>query len=101
MTKKSSETMTPIMTTEKPETNVVKKLTQEDLGYLKQLNDKTKEIKTLIGELEIQKFRLIGEFNTAVTRESEFINQMYAKYNIDPAKDFSIDPVTGEIKVQE
>lgn len=105
MTKKEStkkeKTMTPIMTDKRPEVETSKNLTQEDLKYLKQLNEKTKEIKGLIGELEISKIRLVGDFNTAVTRESEFINQMYAKYNIQPDKDFNINPETGEIKVQD
>lgn len=92
--KKNTETKTE-------ETQQLKKLTSEDLIYLKTLNDKTREIKALIGELEVSKMRLLGDFNVAVGRESDFVSQMYIKYDIPEDKDFSINPDTGEIKMQE
>jgi hypothetical protein len=79
----------------------VKKLTMEDLNYFKKLTDNTKEIKSFIGELEVSKMRLINDYNAAAAKELDFINQMYAKYNINPEKDFNINPVTGQITVQE
>ena len=73
-------------------------LNAEDLRYLKMLNMKTTEIKSMIGDLEITKARLLGDFNQAIGAESDFVNQLYSKYGIDEQMDFSIDRETGLIK---
>jgi len=74
-------------------------LTPEDLRYLKTLNLKTTEIKGFIGDMEITKAKLLGDYNQAANAEVDFINQLYAKYAIDDSKDFSIDRETGVITV--
>lgn len=80
----------------KKETNLIS-LTPEDLNYLKILNMKTSEIKGMIGDLEITKARLLGDYNTAINTEKDFVNQLYSKYDIQEDKDFSINRETGEI----
>jgi len=72
-------------------------LTTEDLNYLKQLNLKSKEIKTLIGELEVNKARLLKDFETSSQTETAFIQQLYAKYDIPLTVSFTIKSDTGEI----
>jgi hypothetical protein len=100
-----NKTMTPLMTTDKNKSEQSfendKKLTPEDLNYLKQLNNKTREIKVLIGEVEVQKMRLLKDFDIAISQEASFVNQLYAKYNIQEGKDFSINPETGIITIAE
>ena len=76
-------------------------ISKEDLAYLKKLHAATEGVKNMIGDVEIAKQRLLGEYNAAVGEESDFVNQLYAKYGIAAGASFTIDEATGEVSAAD
>jgi len=62
---------------------VVATISKEDLSYLKKLHARVDGVKNMIGDIEIAKQRLFKDYDTAITEEAKFVNQLYTKHNID------------------
>ena len=69
-----------------------KKITKEELEYVKNLNNKANEIAVQIGSLEVQKDLLVKEFLSNNVLVDKAKNELQEKYG-----DVSVDKNTGTI----
>jgi hypothetical protein len=72
---------------------ISKKLTEEELKEVKTLRQQYSELSSALGELELQKRKLLSVHDLLYEKENKLASQLQEKYG-----EGSIDLETGEIK---
>ena len=75
----------------------MKKLTSEELTFLKESTSKLSNAKTMLGDLEINKHEILSEVNTLKVRVQTKEQELISKYGLDSV----INMETGEVKQKE
>ena len=75
----------------------MKKLTSEELMFLKESTSKLSNAKTMLGDLEIKKHEILSEVNTLKVMVQTKEQELISKYGLDSV----INMETGEVKQKE
>ena len=71
----------------------MKKLTEDELSTLRQMNSEYSQMKSRLGELELTKFGIVKEIETIKTAFGSFESMLIEKYG----KDSIVNIETGEV----
>ena len=73
------------------------KISKEDIQYLSNLINKSNELVTYIGKIEIEKNFLLKQHEEISNQISDYNTQMFEKYELDAKYKYEIDIENGEI----